>query len=109
MHPVPAVAEYKSILTLEDGKKVDNVLEVVRFFVSRVEFLDKQNKDLPRPIASFCVCELDLDLYNPILGILEPIGDILVSNIDKRNPAVYKNSKLVSTGFEFEKSERPAA
>jgi hypothetical protein len=38
MHPVPAVAEYKSILTLEDGKKVDNVLEVVRFLSAELNF-----------------------------------------------------------------------
>ena len=92
VHPVHAVAEYKSTLTSEDVKKGEDVLDVVRLFVRKVEFLEKTRKDLPRPIAFFCVSELDPDLYDPILSILQPVGGILVSNMDKRNPAVFKSS-----------------
>ena len=90
--PIHAVAEYKAILSVDDTKDGEDALDIVRFFVRKVQFLEKHRKDLPRPKAFFCVCELDPELYYPILSILKPVEGILVSNVDKRNPAVFKSS-----------------
>ena len=90
--PIHAVAEYKAILSVDDTKDGEDALDIVRFFVRKVQFLEKHRKDLPRPKAFFCVGELDPELYYPILSILKPVEGILVSNMDKRNPAVFKSS-----------------
>jgi hypothetical protein len=75
--PVHAVAEYKSILSTENGRfTVDEVLQKVIRFVRKVRFLEHHQGN--RPLAFFCVSEIDRELVGVVEETLLEVGGQLV-------------------------------
>ena len=77
LKPIHAAAEFKSSLSTDGGASVESLLNKVHLFVRKIKFLEDKEGD--RPLAFFCVVQMDHDLIEDVKEILKPIQGILVT------------------------------